>query len=98
VRVGPSWIVAVVPEPVVGGVVKTAVEVVEVGTTFVGELEVVEMAVVVPPLPEVVVVVLETAKCSSRSWPHSSTPITVYTPGGKVMKTPGLGVLMPPVQ
>ena len=96
--VGPSWVVAAVPEAVVEEVVVALVEIEEVVRVLVGELEVVEVVEVVPPLPDVVVAAPGTTKCSSRSCPHSSTPITVYTPEGKVTNTPGAGVLMPPVQ
>jgi len=43
-RVGPSWVVYVVPEAVVGDVVATVAEAVEVVRAVVGELEVVVVA------------------------------------------------------
>jgi hypothetical protein len=62
---------------VVREVVAALFEVAEVVRLLVGELEVMEVVEVVPPLSDVVVAAPGTTKCSSRSWPHSSTPITV---------------------
>jgi hypothetical protein len=67
VRVGPSWVVAAVPEAVAGEVVAALVVVAEVVRVLVGELEVVEVVEVVPPLPDVVVAAPGTTKCSSRT-------------------------------